>query len=539
MLPVIWFALACSGDPSGAQALPAPEPTSCPGDEGGPTEMLVAPIVQLVEPTSAWIVWESAEGEGSRVDFGEGEVLSRTSCGDLVSVLEGAPAGPDVTQVHEVLLGDLTPGTTYRYQARTGELTSAVATFKTPLPREVEAPVRLVALGDSQRDDNNKDKLQEIITDGVLPWSSAQWDERLTEAVDLALLAGDLVDNGWSPADWTDELFAPAAPLFSSIPLYPVLGNHEGNSPLYFRYFHLPDDNGERYYSFDRSNLRIIALDSNPPYDDATQLAWLDGVLEETCGDEAVDFVLAELHHPHKSELWPDGESPFSGEVVARLESFSTRCGKPSVHLYGHTHAYSRGQSRDHNHLWVNVSSAGGALDRFGGDGPVDYPEFVRSESAWGFVAIESTAGDAPTLRLRRVSRGDESVLDNVVTDDLTLSLDNLPPQAPTTDASQPGCDLRLVAGPFVDPDGSTHQATHWQVAERCEDLGTPLAERWLQSENVWDGVDLQQGDDLTDETFPELKGLAAACFRARYRDGALAWSDWSAPREVVLSSCP
>ena len=34
--------------------------------------------------------------------------------------------------------------------------------------------------------------------------------------------------------------------------------------------------------------------------------------------------MIAELHHPHKSELWLAGETDFTGVVFERLENFTT-----------------------------------------------------------------------------------------------------------------------------------------------------------------------------------------------------------------------
>ena len=36
-----------------------------------------------------------------------------------------------------------------------------------------------------------------------------------------------------------------------------------------------------------------------------------------------IDFVFAQLHHPHKSELWTPGENDYTGEVIQRMENFN------------------------------------------------------------------------------------------------------------------------------------------------------------------------------------------------------------------------
>jgi hypothetical protein len=356
------------------------------------------------------------------------------------------------------------------------------------------------------------------------------------------VVAGDLVDNGWSATDWTEDFFPPAAELMSAVPYYPVPGNHEGNSPLFFRYFHLPEGGGEHWYSKDLSNLRLIGLDSNSGYDGDEQLAWLVSELDRTCLDPTVDFVFAQLHHPHLSELWPAGESDWTGQVVGELERFTEACGKPSVHLFGHTHGYSRGQSKEHRHLWVNVSSAGGALDRWGSPAQRNYPQFSVSQDTWGFVAVEVEAGDDPTFRLSRVSRGNpDQPHDNVVTDTVRIGLREAPPAAPAPVGPAPDACVGpavLRASPFADPDGGAHQASEWEVAPTCADFTAPLVRRWRQSTDVFQGEDLQAGDDLTDEEIPELEPGTSACWRVRYRDDGLTWSDWSAPEPISLPAC-
>ena len=39
------------------------------------------------------------------------------------------------------------------------------------------------------------------------------------------------------------------------------------------------------------------------------QLEWLDSILSITTSDTIIDFVFAQLHHPHHSELWPEGNT--------------------------------------------------------------------------------------------------------------------------------------------------------------------------------------------------------------------------------------
>jgi len=111
---------------------------------------------------------------------------------------------------------------------------------------------------------------------------------------------------------------------------------------------------------------------------------------------------------------------------------------------------------------------------------------------------------------------------------------DTLRPLTPPEPCAEP----RLTASPFVDPDGQSHAATQWQAAATCDDFSAPVIERLRQDRNEWGGQDLQAGDDLTDEVFSELTPSATLCWRLRYRDASLAWSDWSTPLLVPVAAC-
>jgi len=523
LLPLLF--LACNPD----------EPAESAGDTDTAAardtalyELVVSPYLQSVSDEEAWVLWITDEGEESRVTWGPTEAMENTARGEVET--EGG-----LGYVHSVRLEGLIPGAEFYYQAHTGGTASPIASFRAAPMKGEDADLLLIAMSDMQRDDNNPDKFEEIINDGIIPFLEGA-GEGGSDAISMLIVPGDLVENGWDYRDWWDQFFTPAAALLARTPLYPVPGNHEADSPLFFRYFRLPEngspDYEEHWWTEDRGRLRVIGLDSNVPYRGDPQRAWLAGVLADTCTDPDIDFVFAQLHHPYLSELWIPGEEDFSGEVVSMLETFTTDCGKPSVHLFGHTHGYSRGQSRDHRHLMVNVASAGGAIDRWGGDA-VDYEEFSVSQDEWGFVVIEVQGQAAdPAFTIRRVSRGNGDVpRDNELRDQVTVRRYDAPPAAP--EALGPTGEVAgavvLVAGAFSDPDGDLQGAAHWEVSGSCEEFSAPVVSEWVQHENWWFGEDLQAGDDLTDVAVEGLTS-GAYCWRVRYRDRGLSWSDWSAP---------
>lgn len=395
-----------------------------------------------------------------------------------------------------------------------------------------------------QRDDAWPEKWADVVADGIVPYLTETYASELPEAVGMVLLAGDLVDNGWIYDDWTRDFFPGAAPVMAQVPMYPVLGNHEGNSPAYFQYFHLPDNGTvgyeEHWWTTDYATVRVVGLDSNTGYTLPEQLDWLDELLARTCTDDTIEFVFAELHHPYLSELWPAGELDYTGDVVSRLEAFSTACGKPSVHFFGHTHGYSRGQSKEHRHLWVNVGSGGGALDRWGTEGQADYEPFSMSQDEYGFVVVEVEPG---AFTLRRVSLGTpEAPRDNEVTDLVTVQLDPVPPSAPIAaspaDGAIVGTPVALAASAFAHPDGGRHGASRWQVSADCEAFSAPVLDRWIQHEDWYQGIDALTGADLEQLDAGALPA-GAWCWRVRYRDRGLAWSPWSTSARLTVTAEP
>ena len=109
-------------------------------------------------------------------------------------------------------------------------------------------PFRFVAYGDTRTQPDVHSRVANLI---------------LREKPAFVLHTGDLVDDGRKARLWPKEFFGPAAALMSKVALFPVLGNHEENSPLYYNLFDLPGN--ERYYSFDYGQVHFVMLDSNEP----------------------------------------------------------------------------------------------------------------------------------------------------------------------------------------------------------------------------------------------------------------------------------
>lgn len=495
-------------------------------------QLLIRPYLQDARPDGITIKWETASGEESMVEYGTNPQLGQEASG--ISY----PINYTSSRVHEVQLSDLKRMTLYYYRVKTGAILSDIYQFKTPPFASDKEAFRLVAMSDMQEDTKYPDKFGELVQDGLLTYLKAQYEGMVPDNLALMMIPGDLVADGSVYEEWKRDFFDPASELFSQVPVYPVPGNHERNSQYFFTYFSLPTNGSpaydEHWWYKDHSNIRIIGLDSNPFYRDVReQLEWLEEVLDATVENEAIDFVFAQLHHPFKSEMWLPGEEEFSGKVVKLLEQFSTESGKPSIHFFGHTHAYSRGQSRDHKHLWINVATSGGNIDYWGEYAQKNYEEFTITQDEYGFVMVDvdPNAGD-PKLTVRRYSRGNEyQFRDNELRDSLTVWRFDKKPQTPKAISPKGEVayrDITLKASPFSSSlDKAEHGASHWQVATSREFQDLVL-DSWKQYEDWYAYTDHQKNDDLTDELIQVLQPKTTYFWRVRYRDKNLNWSEWS-----------
>lgn len=493
----------------------------------------VKPYLQDATPTSTYINWETTDGTESTVEFGLTNTLGSSASGTYIT-------NSGFNKVHEVLLTGLTPATKYYYRVKTGTAISAIYTFKTPALASAEAPLRFVSMSDMQWDSGNPTIFQQIVNNGVISYFNANYSGDIVDNLDFVLLPGDLVDSGTTYAQWENYFFLPAQNLFPNFALYPILGNHEINVSYYFNYFHLPTNGASGYiehsYYKDYSNVRIIGLDTNSPYTNQAQLDWLQTTLNDAAANTAIDFVILQMHHPYKSEQWIAGELAYSGQVVTKLEQFSATTGKPSVHIFGHTHAFSRGQSRDAKHLWVNTATSGGNIDYWGEYAQTDYDEFSVSHDEYGFTIFETTADADPTLTIKRISRGDQyTTKNNELSDVVTIkrygsSVNTPTPVSPIGTSILPEC-VTLKANTFGSSNTSAqHGQAHWQVSTSETNFTNPTVQVWKNFENWYFNQNTQATDDLTDQKINGLAGNTAYWWRVRYRDKEMNWSDWSVP---------
>ncbi|MBK8371879.1 MAG: fibronectin type III domain-containing protein [Saprospiraceae bacterium] len=508
---------------------------------GSTQSISVKPFLQVLDENSTKIVFETTTVTTAAVHFGPTPF-------DLNTIVAGtSQTGNGSSRIFTTHLQNLSELTKYYYKVVLANgVQSAVYHFITLASQEKEQNINFISMSDIQRQGSYPNVYSNIINNGIIPIMNQDFENGLDDLHGL-LIPGDLVQNGGAYSTWKSDFFDLGENVTTVVPIYPALGNHEyydNGLQNYLKYFDLPlngDANfPEQWWYKDFSNIRVISLNSNSnSTEKALQITWLNNLLNSICTNPQLDFVFVQLHHPYKSEPWTPGESSFTGQVVGILENFTTTCHKPTIHLFGHTHAYSRGQSKLHQHLWVNVATAGGAIDYWGQYPNHDYDEFSHSEDEYGFVLLKGQAGPDPEILVKRYSRGDDGVTkNNEITDSIVLKKFDFSPQKPKAIWPTGNIDFNcttLKAGSFFDPK-NFHQASQWQLS-LTNDFSSPLFDVWKQHKNLYNNVDAQSGEDLTDEDDFVFTPGTTYYWRVRYRDNYLRWSEWSDPQSFATQS--
>jgi acid phosphatase type 7 len=160
------------------------------------------------------------------------------------------------------------------------------------------------------------------------------------------LHCGDVVDDVFAKHQWVNDFFEPCSKLFSYVPTFPVIGNHEKNSHWYYDYFSLPEP--EYFYTFRYANAEFFMIDSNKncgPESEQYQR------LEKALAASTATWKFAAHHHPCFSSDEDDygdhwkgkskGEFTWGDSNVKGLIPLYEKYGVDIV-FSGHVHSYER-----------------------------------------------------------------------------------------------------------------------------------------------------------------------------------------------------
>ena len=188
------------------------------------------------------------------------------------------------------------------------------------LPKKLGS-VRFAVIGDMGRGDQAQmDTANQM----------ARWREMFD--YDFVLMLGDnLYSNGsGTPEEYDNRFEKPyKALLDQGVKFYAAVGNHDPANLFSYEPFHM---DGNRYYTFEKDNVRFFALDTVTV--DSTQLSWI----REQLAKSGADWKIAFYHHP----IYTSGRYGFTASRLRRVLEPVFVQGGLDVGLNGHDHIYER-----------------------------------------------------------------------------------------------------------------------------------------------------------------------------------------------------
>ncbi len=274
---------------------------------------------------------------------------------------------------HRFRLTSLKADTTYEYYVRDNSKhrLTPIAELHTQHTISKANPLQIAVVGDS----GTNTVPQYAVGAQISAWNP-----------DIMVHTGDIAYDSGTSAQFLSEVFAPYQSLFTHVPFYGSIGNHDfvtNAAEPYKDFFETPHGTGstEDYYSFDYDGVHLISLNTNIDYSvDSDQYHWLKADLKQAKKDKAL-WTMVFFHHP----VYSSGMHGTTTGMAAILSPLFEQYGVDLV-LNGHDHNYERMESVDGvNYL---VSGGGGAVSLYGQDHPELNPYTVKFVSAYHFVGL-------------------------------------------------------------------------------------------------------------------------------------------------------
>jgi hypothetical protein len=303
------------------------------------------PYLSCVTQNSIIVSWRTITPDSSVVLYG------------LTAEYGSEEKDTALTTAHSLTLSGLLANTTYHYRVLYEGKQTSDYTFTTAVP--ADTVFEFTAYGDTRTQaDSHLAVVNRIVA----------------LAPDFNLHTGDVVGNGFDESQWAIYFatICSSAICAQKIPFYYAIGNHEGESPLYYDYFYLPynnPDSTESFYSFDYGNSHFISLDTEIPYEpSSSQYRWLVADLRSAYHKT---YVFVFMHqHPycaggHNSNM------TIRNTLCPLFEQY-----KVDMVFSGHSHFYQR--NGPINGVTYIITAGGGA------------PLYAPAESSWTQYAERS-----------------------------------------------------------------------------------------------------------------------------------------------------
>ena len=493
------------------------------------TEFL--PYLQSPTSTSIYVCW-SFLGNNPSVEYGLTTGLGNKIIPEKISI----NGGNEIITWYSAKLKNLKPGTVYYYKVKTSDKESKIYKFKTqPADNDSKEHIRFAIYGD-----NRTDFLKFAqVTDALQSKVNSLYGNDIEESLNLVFNVGDIVTNGAVLSQYFTEYFNPISPISPSVPFMVSIGNHEGESPHYYKFMKYEDfagSQGEKYYSFRIGRVLFIALNSNKQYRNNTQIHWLEQTLTNAQNDETIEWVFVFLHHPGHSELWTVGNTDYvQNQIIPTLIKY------PKVDLltYGHSHNYERGTAPNSNMRLMLSGGAGGELDRWEVTKNIkNYPEIQKSFDHYCYSIVDIDIANKRCEVVTYSLGNPNKKLDNVEIDRFIRDKKNgNPPETPSIllpKEKYVEFPFKLIASKYSGK--YEMMSSQFQITTQENNFDSPVIDIIRDYEDIYGvtgppnytPINLNKQIDLTQYTVFNKNLYGKVWARVRYRDKNLQWSAWS-----------
>jgi acid phosphatase type 7 len=365
------------------------------------SEPLWGPYLTGTTATETVINWKTEEPTWGVVQYVTEEQFARQEG------YTGLVVDPVVRQLHQVRLTDLQPGQNLRY--RIWILGSDVSQGSFPIQSQGNVEAWLADHGARTKDFRFKTLGGSTFTFVVYgdsqeqyPWFTQMDRHKLVadyiaREQDLSFVVhlGDFTYDADYVAGW-DQFFEAGREMLANHTVYPVVGNHENNSPVYYEIFGMP-----QYYGFRSGEAQFLVLDTNGWADFEAQRRWLQ---DEVSAASKWRFVF--YHHPAFSS---DARN-YGGWELSReyWEDIFAGAGVTAV-FSGHVHAYERYLVRGLNYFVVGTG--GGTLADLSPDIPAGGQNRLANTLGYARVTVDSREVTVDFVQVARISADNRQVL--------------------------------------------------------------------------------------------------------------------------------
>jgi len=235
--------------------------------------------------------------------------------------------------------------------------------------------VKFLVLGDTGTGDS-----------GQYDTAAQVWKAHGVFPYEFAIMLGDNIYGSERPQDFKRKFETPYKPLLdANIPFYAALGNHDDPNQRYYKPFGM---NGQRFYTYQKKDVRFFALDSN--YMDKDQQAWLEKELSAS----NAKWKIAYFHHP----LYSSGATHGSEVDLRTIIEPLFKKYNVNVVFAGHEHFYERVKPQG----GIYYFTAGGSAKLREGDLRSSNLTAKGFDTEQSFMVVEL---DGDVMRFQTISR--------------------------------------------------------------------------------------------------------------------------------------